>query len=39
MLAWEELIREPLIREHVERESRSLDKLADEPWQKLLRAF
>jgi hypothetical protein len=37
MLAWEELIREPLIREHVEWESRSLDKLADEPWQKLLR--
>jgi hypothetical protein len=36
MLAWEELIREPLIRDHVEWESRSMDKSAGEPWRKLL---
>lgn len=36
-LAWEELLEDPLIREHVEWESRSLDRLADEPWRKLLR--
>jgi hypothetical protein len=35
-LAWEELIKDPLIRDHVEWESRSQDRLAGEPWRKLL---
>ncbi len=35
-LAWEELLRDPLIRDGVERESRRLDRIGTEPWQKLL---
>ncbi|TEB13104.1 hypothetical protein [Pelotomaculum propionicicum] len=35
-LAWEELIKDPLIRDHVEWESRALDRRAGEPWRKLL---
>jgi hypothetical protein len=35
-LAWEELIKDPRIRDHVEWESRRLDNQAGEPWRKLL---
>lgn len=35
-LAWEELLKDPLIRDHVEWESRILDRQAVEPWRKLL---
>jgi hypothetical protein len=35
-LAWEELLEDPLIRDHVEWESRCLDRVANEPWRKLL---
>lgn len=36
-LAWEELLKDPLIRDHVEWESRLQDRRADEPWRKLLK--
>lgn len=35
-LAWEELLKDPLIRDHVEWESRILDSQAVDPWRKLL---
>ncbi len=36
-LAWEELIKDPLICAHVLWESRQLDRAAEEPWRKLLK--
>lgn len=35
-LAWEELLKDPLIRDNVEWESRRLDRIEGEPWKKLL---
>jgi hypothetical protein len=35
-LAWEELIKDPLLRDGVIWESRRLDRLAEEPWKRLL---
>lgn len=35
-LAWQELLRDPLIRDDIEWESRRFDRSAGEPWKKLL---